>query len=725
MGDCLEAYLDPLSISGLEDCLQQDLSVAILFAGSIDPESLCLALKLSTTQIQRLDMLDDTKLLGSPEHPGGPVAPVRAPDELVADAEPTVSALEDRLAMPKAIEAGVEPSRGLPSSRETSSDTLRIRVDLLTHLMNLAGELVLGRNQLMRALSGEARETGLGAILQNINQVTTELQEGIMQTRMQPADAIFNRFPRIIRDMAKQLGKQINLEIQGSEVELDKSLVELLTDPLTHIIRNCADHAIEMPEERRRGGKDAAGRILLRAYHQEGHVNIAIQDDGRGIDAVRVGEKAVEKGIITAAQAAQMGERELINLIFAPGFSTVEKVSDLSGRGVGMDVVRSNTEKMGGSVEVDTTVGKGTTILLRLPLTLAIIPSMIVGVKEQRFAIPQVHVVEFVAVPAADYTNRIERVHDSEVLRLRDRLLPLMRLADVLHIPGNIPPATRQRLDSASCAPALPGSLPFPRCDYNIVVVQVGLNQFGIVVDELFDIEEIVVKPTSSFAQNSRCFSGATILGDGHVILILDLGGLVAEAGMQFADLQATQQRRLDTETEKAILSASRRRPIILCTGAADEYMAIAQDSILRLEMFPAAAIQHVGEKEFVNYRGHGLPLIRLEKYLDVGPVSQDLKEFYVIIPKTPDKNAAPVARGGIVISAIIDALEVDVELEPIEVGGPGVLGSAFLNENLTLFLALNEVIEAAGLLQDPVAQGSGIALCHARTDLGMIGAAA
>ena len=258
-----------------------------------------------------------------------------------------------------------------------------------------------------------------------------------MQTRMQPIGTVFTRFPRIVRDMSRNLGKQIEVVIKGAEVELDKSIVELLADPLTHIIRNCADHALETPEERMAAGKPATGTITLDAYHEGGQVNIAIRDDGRGIDAKRVLEKALAKGLVTPAQAGDMSEREIVNLIFAPGFSTADQISDISGRGVGMDVVRTNTEKLGGHVDVETAVGVGTTVRLQLPLTLAIIPSMIVGVGSHRFAIPQVSVVEFVWVKAAEARSRVERVQGAEVLRLRDNLLPLVRAPAAPHHDGS------------------------------------------------------------------------------------------------------------------------------------------------------------------------------------------------------------------------------------------------------------------------------------------------
>lgn len=727
VGQVLDAYIDLGEIADLDQCLQQDLAVTILFGSVLESDLAAMALKLPAEQVTLLDMKAIRKQVKvekpASERPA-PMTEEAAPDE--GEVPPETSE--------EATEASPQDMATTRTARtEAGPETLRVRVDLLTELMNQAGELVLSRNQLLRALTGHSRDIpGLAPILQNINQVTSELQEGIMQTRMQPIGTVFNRFPRIIRDMARQLGKQIEVQIKGAEVELDKSIVELLVDPLTHIIRNCADHAIEMPDERKKAKKNPTGQLLLHAYHQGGQVIIAITDDGRGIDAKKVIAKAVARGIVKEAQAKEMTEREIVNLVFAPGFSTAEKVSDISGRGVGMDVVRSNTEKLGGHVELETHVGVGTTVLLRLPLTLAIIPSMIVGVSDYRFAIPQVNVVEFVWVRAADVGKRIERVHGAEVLRLRDQLLPLVRLADILGIERTyVDPETGDRLadrrqdlvdrrkEDAPLPPpqkakkkgkSIEETLQSPvrgqdrrtdwRSDYNIVVLRLGSNQFGVVVDELYDIEEIVVKPLSEFIQTCKCFSGATIMGDGRVIMILDAGGLVAQAHLHFADLQAEEKQRHEEEKRKAAMAASRRRSVIVCTGAEGEFFAIPQDQIMRLEKIFSADVQWVGDREFVDYRGHGLPLLRLDRLLEVKPVPQHLKEVFVVIPKVLEKGSVTQAKAGIVISDIIDALDVEVELEDVKVKGPGVLGSAILQHNLTLFLEPLELLKAAGLLQ-------------------------
>jgi two-component system chemotaxis sensor kinase CheA len=583
--------------------------------------------------------------------------------------------------------------------------------------MNLAGELVLGRNQLLRAVNAYRNEIpGLGAILQNVNQVTTEMQEGIMQTRMQPIGTVFNRFPRIIRDMSRQLSKQIEVNIEGADVELDKSIVEMLVDPLTHIIRNCADHAIESPADRKKARKNPTGLVHLHAFHEGGQINIAISDDGRGIDAKKVLEKAVSKGLVSKAEAAEMTEREIVQLVFAPGFSTAEQVTDISGRGVGMDVVRTNVEKLGGHVEVETEVGMGTTVRLRLPLTLAIIPSMIVGVADHRFAIPQVNVVEFVWVKASEVATRIEQVQGALVLRLRDKLLPLVRLADVLGIPrvfqdpetGTEQPDRREAiadrrslgLAAAAASPEREGDRRLDwRSDYNIIVLRVGKNLYGVIVDELYDIEEIVVKPLSAFIQGNKCFSGATILGDGRVIMILDAGGLSTVAQLHFTDLQAEELRRAEEEKRSAALKASRRRSVILFEAATGERFAVPQDHVLRLERIVKSRIEFIGDREYIEYRGEGLPLLRLDQHLEVRPLEAGLEELFLVIPKVPGQNSTARPPAGILISEILDALDVEVELKKVEFDGPGLLGSAVVQDHLTLFLDPVSLLKAAGLM--------------------------
>ena len=469
--------------------------------------------------------------------------------------------------------------------------SLRVNVSLLDSLMNLAGELVLGRNQLLRAIeSHDMRTIQLGG--QRLDLITSELQEAIMLTRMQPIGNVFNKFQRVVRDLARSLQKQVELVIEGSEVELDKTIIEAISDPLTHLVRNSADHGIEIPDERLKAGKKPTGTINLRAFHEAGQVNIEIYDDGKGIDGNKLTDSAISKGLITEEQGRMLSDKEKLHLIFLPGFSTAEQITDVSGRGVGMDVVKTNLDRLGGVVDIDSEPGKGTKVRIKLPLTLAIIPSQIITVGEDRYAIPQVNMDELLRIPASQIQERIEKVGDAEVVRLRGHLLPLLKLSEILGIdslfmdPDDGVEKTDRRKsiadrrgqdetiggDSASTdgqefentvESKSPGEAPDEQPNHveqqttdrphpiaqrdrrkkterryhaesavNIVVVSTGPMKYGLVVDKLHDSEEIVVKPLGRHLTQCKGYAGATIMGDGRVALILDVGNLVQMAGM-------------------------------------------------------------------------------------------------------------------------------------------------------------------------------------------------
>ena len=715
-----------------------DPEITFLYATVLEEDLVSTALELPPSQIVALDTAAIKKeLLGKEREPAtgrDPLEQMSASPEtdgaqehqpigeiLVELGAATPAIIDEALRIQQsqtaaALHAGA--AKGKPKAE--MSETLRVRVDLLTRLMNMAGELVLGRNQLLQALENHVeRIPGLGVILQNVDHITTELQEGIMQTRMQPMGSLFSRFPRLIRDMARNLGKEIDLQAEGAEVELDKSIIELLSDPLTHIVRNCVDHAIEPPTEREAAGKRRCGRVLLRAYHKGGQVNISISDDGRGLNTQRILQKAVEKGIVQPADAKKMKERDIVNLIFAPGLSTAETVSEVSGRGVGMDVVRTNIEKLSGHIDVETAANQGTTVLLRLPLTLAIIPSLIVGASGQRFAVPQVNLVELLRVRAGEVARRVEMVHGSAVLRLRGRLLPLVRLCDVLGMERTfLSPAAEEVLsnrrlriadrrspvtDGAENAPSGDtGDNVTPRRDqdrrqswhgdFSILVLHVAANPFGVIVDELFDTEEIVVKPLSSFIKQCTCFAGSTILGDGRVVMILDVGGLAEKAKLRFSDLEAEEKRRREQEAQRP---AIQRHSIILFNSAPDEFFAVPQNAVLRLERIPVSAIEHFGARRFVQYRGAGLPLIRLDECLPVKPLPASADELFLIIPKRREQDADTGSLAGILASSIVDALDVEATLQTSMVAGPGVQGSAIVNDRITIFLDPAELINA------------------------------
>ncbi|MFP5213898.1 MAG: chemotaxis protein CheA [Acidobacteriota bacterium] len=599
-----------------------------------------------------------------------------------------------------------EPAPPVPSpatdGRKAPAETIRVNVALLDSLMNLAGELVLGRNQLRRFVDDSVENPLLNRVVQNMDLVTGEIQEKIMQMRMQPLANVFNRLHRLVRDLSRQLGKDVELTVSGGEVELDKSIIEGISDPLTHILRNGVDHGIESAWERAGAGKAPRGGINLRAFHEKGQVNITISDDGQGIDPDKVAASAVAMGHISEEEAGRLSDRERLNLVFLPGFSTAEAVTGVSGRGVGMDVVKTNIEKLGGHIEIDSTVGAGTTIRLMLPLTLAIVPSLIVRVADQRFAIPQINVQELVCIPPEDVSLRIEKVGEASVLRLRENLLPLVRLADILGLERFfIHPATRVEVPDRrrsladrrspreeTAAEQRRGRRYRRQGDIFVVVVRMGENRFGLIVDELFDIEEIVVKPLSNHIRNCPCFSGATIMGDGRVAMILDALGIADFARLRFSEISAEERRR-QRESGRGSAPKTTRRSVLIFNHGEGEYFAVPLASVARLEMIAPSALERIGGREFMSYRGGGLPLVRLDRLLPVSPLPERMDETYVVIPKTGGGR-----RAGIIASRILDAIDTDVVPEKDSGAAFGVLGSAVIDGHITIFLDLDEVLE-------------------------------
>ncbi|HBL13334.1 MAG TPA: chemotaxis protein CheA, partial [Cyanobacteria bacterium UBA11162] len=438
----------------------------------------------------------------------------------------------------------------IPSSPDSDSQqfkvadsAIRVDVSLLDKLMNLVGELVLCRNQIMefanQDIINEQKDNTFKSASGRLNLVTSELQEGVMKTRMQPIRTIWNKFPRVVRDIAVSLGKQVQLEMEGEETELDKTLIEAIANPLTHIVRNCLDHGLETPNIRLAAGKSAVGRLLLRAYHESGHVIIEVSDDGMGINPERVKQKAVQRGMITPDQATQMNGQEALNLIFLPSFSTAETITNISGRGVGMDVVRTNIEKISGTVDVSSRVGQGTTFKLKIPLTLAIIPTLIITSGGDRYAIPQVNLLELVRLEGEQAKQSIEMFHGTPVYRLRGRLLPLVYLNHELKLDSRNQRNEQQEIGEFS-SPSLAHFLTLDNGgqttknrqlttdndSINIIVLQATDKPFGLVVDAINDTQEIVVKPLGKQLKSLACFAGATIMGDGKVALILDVQGL-------------------------------------------------------------------------------------------------------------------------------------------------------------------------------------------------------
>ncbi len=560
---------------------------------------------------------------------------------------------------PDAAAATVEAAR----EPAVSGSNIRVDVGLLDKMMNLVGELVLARNQILQYSSAQSDATFFNAA-QRLNLITTELQEGVMKTRMQPIGNIWSRFPRLVRDLALQCRKLVTMEMEGSETELDKTIIEAIKDPLTHILRNSLDHGIETPEERERQAKLPCGKLHLRAYHEGGQVNIEISDDGAGVDLERVKQRALERGVITAQQAERMSERELSNLIFLPGFSTAEKVSNVSGRGVGMDVVKTNVEKIGGTVDLQSVRGHGTTIKIKIPLTLAIIPALIVSSGGERFAIPQVSLLELVRLENADGKAGIERIQDVPVYRLRGKLLPLVYLNHELQL--------QREQDSAG------------ENATNIVVLQADDRQFGLVVDEINDTEEIVVKPLGKQLKGISCFAGATIMGDGHVALILDVLGIAQMANV----VNRVRESGVSDAAESDAAAQAARRSWLLFRSGEHGRLALPLSAVARLEEFPLTQVEHSGSDEVVQYRGEIMPLLRMSLLLRQ-PVSAAPDLLQVVVFNGKGRSL------GLVVDRIEDITDEAVQIRDNEHRG-FLLGSAVIQQKVTDIVDLQQVVAHA-----------------------------
>lgn len=606
--------------------------------------------------------------------------------------------------------------KGAKVEHETS---LRVHVSLLDQLMTLAGELVLSRNQLLQSMgSNDKRSSEVAG--QRIDLITSELQEAIMLTRMQSIGNVFNKFPRVVRDLARTLGKQVDLSLEGKDVELDKTIIEAIGDPLTHLVRNAVDHGIEKQDVRKKAGKDPVGHIYLRAYHEAGQVNIEISDDGKGLDGYKIATKAVEKGLISEEQAKIMSPRERINLIFLPGFSTAEKITDVSGRGVGMDVVKTNLDQLGGIIDIDSEIGKGTTIRIKLPLTLAIIPCQIVVTGGERYAIPQVNLEELLRIPAAQVSKRIERVGNADVVRLRGNLLPLIRLADIIGVEThytdletgeskeNRRKSIVDRRSKKSPLLAKGDTADGEGADYgtedkelkgrgsdrryhsssalNIVVVSTGAMKYGLVVDQLQDSEEIVVKPLGRDLKKCKGYAGATIMGDGRVALILDVSNLAQMAGL--STVEGTARAAEVAEKEHAAKRASRdKQSLLLFRCAENEQFAAPLSLVERIEKIKRQEIEHVGNKQVMKYRGGSLPLFTIDQVASVKPIA-DQENLLVIVFVVAGREVGLLAIGP------VDALEANLTIDGSTLRQTGIMGSAIINDSTTQLVDVVEIVQ-------------------------------
>ena len=542
--------------------------------------------------------------------------------------------------------------------RSVADSTIRVDVGLLDSLMNLVGELVLTRNQMLqRAASREDVE--LTRTTHRLNLIAGELQEGVMKTRMQQIDTVWSKLPRVVRDLSVQLGKSVELVMDGRETELDKTILEAVRDPLTHLVRNSIDHGIETPEARAAAGKPAEGTLTLRAFHEGGQVNIEIADDGAGIDPSKLRDKAVSKGMLTREAAAALSDHEATNLIFAAGFSTAAAVTNVSGRGVGMDVVKTNIEKIGGSIDLASEVGRGTTVRIRIPLTLAIIPALVVTAASNRYAIPQVNLLELVRLEAEQARTAIETVHGAPVYRLRGRLLPLVDLREQLEL-----------------EPAGEGTT-------YVVVLQADNEEYGLVVDDILDTEEIVVKPLGSQLRSIPLYAGATIMGDGAVALILDATAIARKAGMTSESAHAVRAESVATT------SGDLTSLLVVALGDGRR-AAVPLEAVDRLEEVERRNIERAGSHDVVQYRGSILPLVHLDHVLMAhGPGD------------VPDRYQVVVCRShgqcvGLVVAGIVDIVTTDLSVRT-SLDTTGDSGSAVVNGHVTELVDIDHA--AAGVV--------------------------
>ena len=544
---------------------------------------------------------------------------------------------------------------------------------MLDDLLNIAGEMVLRRNQLLRVTEEIGIDTQLENISHGIDELTTSLQKKVMQTRMQPIAHVFNKFPRIVRDLSRKVGKEVDLVLEGMNVELDRSLLEPLVDPLTHLVRNALDHGIEMPDVRKARNKSVTGTLKFSAYQEGGRVVVDVCDDGGGIDVEKVKDKALQRGLVHEKDCSSLKETDIIQFILVPGFSTAEAVTDISGRGVGMDVVKTNIEKIGGKVEIISERGVGTTFRLLLPLTLAIISALIVEVKGQLFALPQANLRELILINQENADSyRIEFVHHHPALRLRNQLIPLIKLSDVLQ------PQDEFSEDIAVECFDLDQVL-------RILIVNTGRVIYGLLVDAVYDMEEILVKPISS-ALNSNCklYSGVTVLGDGRIAMILD-----TERIQLYADL-SPREEVLSTAVSKINRCEAEQQYLLLFTCSGGEMLGLDLAMVSRVEEVEVSQLQKIGSKYYYHFHGQTTRVIWPEHYLPISKKRNNAEKCYVILPRLVKYNI------GIVAQKICDTLKLTVSLDKDGVCGTGVLGSTTINENIVTLINLHELFREA-----------------------------
>ena len=647
---------------------------------------------------------DDAPCEAEPVAEEEPVAEAEPEPAVAASAPPAGSAPVEVKA--EASGAGKAPSKGgedAPRESSVANQSIRVNVDVLENLMTMVSELVLTRNQLLQILRTQ-RESEFAAPLQQLNHVVSELQDGVMQTRMQPIGNAWAKLPRIIRDLSHELGKKIDLVMKGAETELDRQVLDLIKDPLTHMVRNSADHGLEMPGDRVAAGKGELGTILLNAFHEGGHIIIEISDDGRGLSIGKIKQKAIENGLTTEAEIETMNDQQIQQFIFKPGFSTAAQVTAVSGRGVGMDVVRTNIEKIGGTIELTSAEGKGSRFVIKIPLTLAIVSALIVECGGERFAIPQISVVELVRA-SGNSEHTIERISDTPVLRLRNRLLPLVNLRDLLNLETpvieNLPveapvrsdePATEAEAAESEAADAAAVEVATVEAaavettatetdeadetiaakesgsDGFIVVAKVGTYSFGIIVDRVFDTEEIVVKPVAPILRDISLFSGNTILGDGSVVMILDPNGIAAATG-EIGMGEGTS----DAESEAKASSSDERVAMLIFRSGDQAPKAVPLALVARLEEVNRSDVENSNGQSVVQYRGQLMPLVPMRANQEMGTEGRQP----VLVFSDRERSM------GLMVDEIVDIVEAHLNIE-LSDERSGFLGSAVIADKAT-----------------------------------------
>jgi two-component system chemotaxis sensor kinase CheA len=678
IGGLLDTILELPEGTILANAVGAPPSARVFFQTPLEPFILSGALGIDGEQIGEIpaQVLKDW-VKANPDGACKPPAPAEptppAPLEIVPAAK-EVATVSQAVVESKPEVTKIDPKPVAGGQRRKAEETIRINVGLLDTLMNLAGEMVLGRNKLLR-LSAGGRSSGdqdeLHSVVQEISSVTSSLQDTIMRARLQPVGGLFGKFTRIVRDLSHKLNKEIQLEIFGDDVELDRTLLEGLSDPLTHLIRNSIDHGIEQAANRLAAGKAAHGTVRLSAAHLAGRVQIEVTDDGAGMDPERLKAKAVEKGVISPDQAQRMTDSEALNLIFAAGFSTASAVSDISGRGVGMDVVKTNIEKLGGHVDLDSQLGKGTRITIRLPLTLAIVPALIVGCRGSSYALPQINVEEIVR-PSPECP--IKTIGGARVLELRGELIPVVDLAGLLNEPST-------------------------GRDEFVVLLQLDHSIFGLIVDEIRSNEEIVVKPLGRHLRTVPYYSGATLLGQGEIALILD------PTAMAQGRIQATQKALGSSKALETTEHAKSSRVLVFQAGGA-EPLAVPLGKVLRVESVDAEDIERIGAVDCLRKKHDStIRLVQLSDLLPISAPEARGERFFIIVPRPPYDTV------GFIATKILDSIDLpDSQIEQGALSTQGLLGSAVILDRLTLVIDMPSILEMlAGVGLEPaslVAEG-------------------